>query len=100
MKLPSVYFQVRLGLLTMRLAGPNANGTCTTDVMLVVGGASFVPVICGENTDQHMYVDFNGNASITISISSSGFASTAWNIKIAQINCNCPYRGKFGKSIT
>lgn len=80
----------------MRLAGPDANGTCTTDAMVVVGGASTVPVICGENTGQHIYVDFNGNASITIGISVSGSSSVsrAWNIKIAQINCNCPYKGK------
>lgn len=79
----------------MRLAGPDANGTCTSDVMVVVGGASIVPVICGENTGQHMYVDFNGNTSITVSISTSGSTSVsrAWNIKIAQINCNCPFRG-------
>lgn len=64
--------------------------------MIVVGGASIVPVICGENTGQHIYVDFNGNSTITISISTSGSAtvSRAWNIRISQINCNCPYKGK------
>lgn len=79
----------------MRLAGPNANGTCTSDLMVVVGGASIVPIICGENTGQHMYVDFNGNTSIVIQISTSGSTSVsrAWNIQIAQINCNCPYKG-------
>lgn len=85
----------------MRLAGPNANGTCVTDAMIVVGGASNVPIICGENTGQHIYVDFNGNASITISISTSDTTSVsrAWNIQIAQINCNCPYKGKVGYEI-
>nr|XP_023015444.1 uncharacterized protein LOC111504950 [Leptinotarsa decemlineata] len=72
-------------------------GVCNTDALIVTGGASNVPILCGENTGQHIYVDFNGNTSITISIRSSGlFASRAWNIKVSQIACNCPYRAPSG----
>ncbi|XP_066250378.1 cubilin-like [Euwallacea similis] len=90
--------QVRLDFLTLNLAQPNSNGTCITDALTVTGGASIVPIICGENNGQHIYVDFNGNTSITITIyvRSASSASRSWNIKIAQINCNCPWRAPTG----
>ncbi|CAH1961904.1 unnamed protein product [Acanthoscelides obtectus] len=90
--------QIRLDFLTLRLAQPNGNGTCTTDALLVTGGASIVPAICGENTGQHIYVDFNGDTPITISVSTSGTtsAAVAWNIKVTQIGCNCPTRAPSG----
>ncbi|CAG9769869.1 unnamed protein product [Ceutorhynchus assimilis] len=89
--------QVRLDFLTLNLAQPNANGVCSSDAMAVTGGASTVPVICGQNSGQHMYVDFNGNAPIviTIYVRSASF-SRSWNIKVAQINCNCPWRAPSG----
>ncbi|KAJ8970577.1 hypothetical protein NQ314_001101 [Rhamnusium bicolor] len=86
--------KVRLDFLSLTLAQPNDNGTCVTDALIVTGGASNVPVICGENSGQHIYVNFNGASDIVISISTSGaLASRAWNIKVAQIGCNCPTRG-------
>ncbi|KAF7263973.1 hypothetical protein GWI33_000788 [Rhynchophorus ferrugineus] len=89
--------QVRLDLLTLNLAQPNINGTCTTDALVVTGGASIVPVICGENSGQHLYVDFNGNTTITVTIFvRSASASRSWNIRISQINCNCPWRAPSG----
>ncbi|KAH1002401.1 uncharacterized protein LOC109541859 [Dendroctonus ponderosae] len=89
--------QVRLDFLTLNLAQPNINGTCTTDALTVTGGASVAPVLCGENSGQHMYMDFNGNQSITITIYvRSSSASRSWNIKVAQINCNCPWRAPSG----
>ncbi|KAL1517806.1 hypothetical protein ABEB36_001529 [Hypothenemus hampei] len=89
--------QVRIDFLTLNLAQPNANGTCATDALTVTGGAATVPIICGENSGQHIYVDFNGNASIVITIYvRSSVISRSWNIKIAQINCNCPWRAPSG----
>lgn len=41
-----------------------------------------------------MYVDFNGNTNIVISIGTTGAIGRAWNIKVTQINCNCPTKGK------
>lgn len=78
----------------MTLAQPNVNGSCTTDAFIVTGAASAVPVICGENTGQHMYFDFNDDANIVLTVSTSGSTSRGWNIKVAQINCACPTRGK------
>lgn len=64
--------------------------------MYVIGGASQIPVICGENSGQHIYVDFNGNSDIQIVINTNSAYSFArtWNFKIAQIGCDCPTRGK------
>ncbi|XP_030765765.1 uncharacterized protein LOC115889829 [Sitophilus oryzae] len=89
--------QVRLDFLTLNLAQPNSNGTCNTDALVVTGGASIVPVLCGENSGQHIYVDFNGNTSITVSIFvRSSTVSRSWNIRVRQINCNCPWRAPAG----
>lgn len=77
----------------MRIAQPDENGTCITDAFIVSGAASTVPIICGDNTGQHMYIDFNDDANIILTISSTS-GSTAWNIRVAQINCACPTRGK------
>lgn len=65
------------------------------DAMNIIGGASTIPTICGENSGLHIYVDFNGNANIRIVISTSSDASVArsWKLKIAQIACDCPTRG-------
>lgn len=77
------------------LAQPNATGYCTTDALVITGGGGIVPVICGDNTGQHVYVDFNGDNDIviTISTSSSSFGRL-WNFKVTQIACACPTRGK------
>ncbi|CAG9863008.1 unnamed protein product [Phyllotreta striolata] len=88
--------QVRIDFLTLKLAQPDANGICNTDALIVTGGASTVPILCGENSGQHMYVDFNGNTNIVISIGTSGASGRSWNIKVTQINCNCPYRAPSG----
>ncbi|XP_018563924.1 uncharacterized protein LOC108905523 [Anoplophora glabripennis] len=90
--------QVRIDFLSFNLAQPNDNGSCVTDALIITGGASNVPVLCGENSGQHIYVDFNdaNNIILTISTSTSSIASRAWNIKIAQIACNCPNRAPSG----
>ncbi|KAJ8925003.1 hypothetical protein NQ315_001168 [Exocentrus adspersus] len=90
--------QVRIDFLTFNLAQPNENGTCVTDAFYVTGGASNVPILCGENSGQHIYVDFNmaNDIVLTISTSASTIASRAWNIKISQIGCNCPTRAPSG----
>nr|CAH7743150.1 unnamed protein product [Callosobruchus chinensis] len=78
----------------MSLAQPNATGVCTTDALIITGGAGNVPVICGENTGQHIYVDFNGNDNIimTLTTGASSNLGRNWNIKVTQIACACPTR--------
>lgn len=58
-----------------------------------------MPVICGQNSGEHIYVDFNGDSDIQIIIDTSAAISLArnWNLKIAQIGCDCPTRGNLFK---
>ncbi|CAH1155566.1 unnamed protein product [Phaedon cochleariae] len=90
--------QVRIDFLSLVLAQPNATGFCTTDALIITGGGGTVPVICGDNTGQHVYVDFNGDENILMTIT-TGSASTlgrSWNLKITQIACDCPTRAPAG----
>lgn len=77
------------------MAQPDGNGNCIYDALYVTGGASNVPVICGENSGQHIYVNFNGDNDIILRIDTSNSYALArsWNIKIAQIGCACPTKG-------
>lgn len=79
--------------MALSLEQPDGNGNCITDSFQVVGGASTVPTICGENSGQHMYVYFNGDSDIKIIVSAVSLGRF-WNIKVAQIGCDCPWKGK------
>lgn len=83
---------MRLDFLALSLAQPDGNGYCVTDSVQVVGGASTVPIICGENSGQHMYVYFNGDSDIKIIVSANSIGRS-WSIKVAQIGCDCPWKG-------
>ena len=87
--------QIRIDFLTFKLAQPDDSGNCVNDAFYVIGGASNVPVLCGENTGQHIYVDFNGDTDIQLIINTNAAitASRAWNFKISQIGCDCPTKG-------
>lgn len=63
--------------------------------MIITGGGSQVPVLCGENSGQHVYVDFDNNNDIIITIATSTGATLSrnWNLKVSQIACGCPTKG-------
>ncbi|XP_015186546.1 PREDICTED: uncharacterized protein LOC107071777 [Polistes dominula] len=86
--------QIRLDFIDFSLAQPNENGTCDFDLFLVSGASSSVPRICGENSNQHVYADFNGASPITISIGTNGDYpfDRRWNIRIQQIACDSLWR--------
>lgn len=58
--------QLRLDFLDLSLAPPNGDGICNTDAITVTGGSSFVPALCGYNSGQHIYVNFDGSAAILV----------------------------------
>lgn len=80
------------------MAPPNGDGDCLTDMMQTTGGSSQVPKICGENSGQHVYVDFNGEDPITISVFTSGdyTFNRQWQMQIAQIACESPSQAPSG----
>jgi hypothetical protein len=45
--------QLRVDLLDFSVSEPDANGFCVNDYLEIAGGASSVPRICGENTNEH-----------------------------------------------
>lgn len=90
--------QLRIDFLAFSLAPPNGNGDCITDFISITGGSSRVPRICGENTGQHVYVDFDGESPITITVytTSSYTFNRQWQLLISQIACNSPYKAPSG----
>ncbi|XP_026670406.1 uncharacterized protein LOC113464499 [Ceratina calcarata] len=90
--------QLRLDFLDFTLASPNISGICDYDHLLVSGSGSVVPRICGENANQHVYMDFNDDAPIMLSIDTNGDYATdrRWNIRIQQIPCDSPARAPNG----
>ncbi|XP_054014781.1 uncharacterized protein LOC128895856 [Hylaeus anthracinus] len=90
--------QLRLDFLEFNLASPNASGVCDFDLFLASGSSTSVPRICGENANQHVYIDFNGGSPIMLSIDTNSEYSTErrWNIRIQQIPCDATYRAPNG----
>lgn len=90
--------QLRLDFLELSLASPNASGICDYDLVLVSGSSTSVPRICGENANQHVYMDFNGATPIMISVDTNSEYTTErrWNIRIQQIPCDATYKAPNG----
>lgn len=89
---------MRIDFLNFNLAQPDGNGTCCVDAFNVVGGASIIPPICGENSGSHMYVDFNGaeDIKLLVQLGAASTQSRSWKLKISQIDCECPTRAPSG----
>ncbi|XP_018019031.1 uncharacterized protein LOC108675521 [Hyalella azteca] len=88
--------QIRLDLTDFSIGQPNAEGVCVTDFLQVTGGATNIPLICGENAGQHLYLDVSPDfGSITINVDTSTVGAK-WNISVTQISCNSPYRAPSG----
>jgi hypothetical protein len=90
--------QVKLEFEEFMLAQPSilsdsvSTGSCPDNFQ--VNGGTKAPAICGDNTGQHMYVDFP-DGSNTITIDASGqltMPDRKLSIKIIQIACESPLR--------
>ncbi|XP_013189218.1 uncharacterized protein LOC106133907 [Amyelois transitella] len=84
--------QLRIDFTDLVLAQPDGDGNCVTDSITVTGGNTIVPTLCGDLTGQTIFVDFNGNTAITITITAT-LATTfsrRWNLKLIQLGCDCP----------
>ncbi|XP_044758528.1 uncharacterized protein LOC123316489 [Coccinella septempunctata] len=97
-KLDNDICQARIDFIAFSLDQPNANGVCVNDGLTIIGGASPVPTICGENGGQHIYVNFAERGSIQMNIFTGLSANTRriWSFKISQIGCDCPTRAPSG----
>ncbi|KAK5640484.1 hypothetical protein RI129_011295 [Pyrocoelia pectoralis] len=90
--------QIRIDFLSFSLAQPNGDGVCANDALIISGGAANLGRICGDNTGQHIYLDFNNGSNIDINIftSSAITAGRQWNLRVAQIGCDSPSRAMSG----
>ncbi|CAG9769871.1 unnamed protein product [Ceutorhynchus assimilis] len=84
--------QARIDFLNFVLAQPDGNGNCVDDSMVVTGSGGNVPIICGDNSGQHIYVTFMNNNSITITVTTSASVDLerSYNFLVTQIACDCP----------
>jgi len=92
---------LRLDFETFTNQGPavtteaNGNVACTdTFTVTTSTGGTTYPVICGDNTGQHMYIDMGTGSSdtATLAFAFSGDSTTRnWDIKVAQIPCGTRY---------
>ncbi|KAG8201157.1 hypothetical protein JTE90_028817 [Oedothorax gibbosus] len=89
-KLFSSICQLRLDFEDFYITGPKA-GICSTDILTVTGQDlnNIVPVICGTNTGQHMYVQVGSSTGpfrITVTTSRES-EERKWRIRVTQIPC-------------
>ena len=68
---------------------------CPTDTLNIrVQGSPEVPTICGENSNQHLYLELGSDATATATLDFNlvGPGTRMWDIKVSQIECNNPSR--------
>ncbi|XP_032781855.2 uncharacterized protein LOC116919933 [Daphnia magna] len=88
--------QLRLDFISFTTAQPVA-GTCV-DTFQVGGSTNRVPVICGDNNGQHIYIDVPSSATKATDVqlmfnfaAGTGTIPRSWNIKIAMLPCGASY---------
>ncbi|KAK2576364.1 hypothetical protein KPH14_005713 [Odynerus spinipes] len=91
--------QFRLDFVQFVIRGPEPiNNLCTYDQFIVSGGNP-VPTICGNNNDNHMYIDVGigqtNPVTLTFVTSGSSFARS-WKVRISQIRCSTIYKAEEG----
>ncbi|XP_023236193.1 uncharacterized protein LOC111635466 [Centruroides sculpturatus] len=84
--------QLRLDFLEFTLAQPDFLGMCAWDSFMVrttVG--EHLPILCGENGGQHLYIDMgrgSGNPVVLSVVSNGDKVARKWKVKISMIQCN------------
>jgi len=78
------------------LSHPNMHGQCVQDSFSVSSPGKVPPVICGENSGMHMYVEADGMTCNSLSFSWMTYNSQRWNIKISQIECGAAWAAPKG----
>ncbi|ROT66267.1 neuropilin-1 isoform X1 [Penaeus vannamei] len=90
---PAGTCQILLEFESFNLMGP-VNGDCNNDTFIVMGAnaGSRIPVICGANTGQHMYIDVDqSNGPYKMMVTSSALAyPRSWKIKVTFLDENDP----------
>lgn len=68
---------------------PNAIGDCTGDSFIVSGTNNNVPIICGENSGQHIFLDMaEGCANLHFNlVAAASMTTRRWDIRVVQYVC-------------
>lgn len=99
--------QLRLDFQSLVLMGiadtteTGANAVCMDSLRVTTSTGGTLPVICGTNTGQHIYVDIGKGAkdSVMLNIALAGANSAmgrTWDIKVSQISCKSNERAPDG----
>ncbi|XP_018493741.1 uncharacterized protein LOC108863711 [Galendromus occidentalis] len=91
--------QIRLDFTRFDILGPK-DGDCRDDLFVVMGGNSNhkVPTICGENDNQHIYINVDtveGPVELQMITGITPYARD-WLIKISMIACDSSYKAPVG----
>jgi len=72
--------------LTTILGGP---GSCRTDTFSATGSLGGSPIICGQNQNQHMFVDTDGEECVSANFAFGGVTTInrQFDIKVTQYDC-------------
>ncbi|GLV46660.1 uncharacterized protein CBL_11497 [Carabus blaptoides fortunei] len=91
--------QFRLDFDQFALMGPEAvNNICNNDQFIVSGGTP-VPIICGLNSGNHMYIDAGvgmTNPIILTAVTTGPGFPRSWKIRVSQIPCYTSYKAEDG----
>ncbi|XP_046645869.1 uncharacterized protein LOC124336202 [Daphnia pulicaria] len=82
--------QVRLDFEAFAIAGPNTQTVCTTDNFRVSGTANKVPIICGQNVGQHMYLiapSSTADVQLIFTLGTGSAQDRNWKIRISLLSC-------------
>ncbi|KAI9559266.1 hypothetical protein GHT06_016055 [Daphnia sinensis] len=81
--------QIRLDFLEFFIAQPNRQSKCATDNFRVLNAENKVPILCGENSGQHLYLTpRSGTNGVQLSFKfGQSPISRFWKIDITLIPC-------------
>ena len=84
--------QVRIDFLEFNVDGPT-NGLCLGDKLTVTAGglnARSIPILCGNNKDQHMYVNIprsDRQRSASLLMQTNGNGAYRWRMRLTHVSC-------------
>ncbi len=95
---------LRLDFESFFIEGPadtveTTGGVCT-DSFQAKGSGESTPVICGQNANEHIYIDIGSattaTATLTFTFATSASTSRKWEVKVTQIPCDSVMRPPSG----
>ncbi|XP_058066210.1 uncharacterized protein LOC131215831 [Anopheles bellator] len=90
--------QLRVDFRVLSLNQPTGDGACNTDRLTITGSSPGLTQLCGENTGQHLYVNFAGSTPITIRVATDAGTTfnRLWNLELSLIACTSAYKAPSG----